>query len=125
MSSLIERIKNELNEAGIKFNYVNKQVQIPLPNDFDTLIVEIWKDDEDSISLMNGNFHTHGDIEAREYGLENREKGVRHLAESILNGKFKMVKLNNDDGTKENTIWDTYSLEYIDQYTNYEIISEI
>lgn len=123
MALLIERIKNELNDAGIKFNYIDEQIHIILPNKFDTLIIEIWKEEEDSISLKNGSFHTHGDIEAREYGLENREKGIRHLVESIFNGTFKMVKLKNEDGTIEKTIWDTYSLESMHKYSNYEIIN--
>ena len=123
MPLLIERIKNELNDAGIKFDYVNEKIHINLPNNFDTLIVEIWKDEEDSITLLNGDFHTHGNIEASEYGLENREKGIRHLVESIISGKFKMVKLKKQDGSIENTIWDTYSLMSIHKYSNYEIIN--
>ena len=125
MPPLIERIKKELVDAGISFDYIEDKIHIELPNNFDTLIIEIWKEEEDSISLLNGDFHTHGDIEARENGLKSREKGIRHLVECIFNGKFKMVELKNIDGSVEKTIWDYYSLESIHKYSNYEIIKEI
>jgi hypothetical protein len=50
MSSELEVISKELIDANIKFEYVNEQIQISLPNDFDTLVIEIWNDEgEDSI----------------------------------------------------------------------------
>jgi hypothetical protein len=95
-----------------------------LPNNFDTLVIEIWQDEEDSITLLNGIFHTHGDIEASEYGLPNREKGIRYLVESIFNGEFKMVKRKNEKGIVENTIWDTFCLNSIDDEDEHEFVSE-
>ncbi|MDH5730646.1 MAG: hypothetical protein OEZ58_16785 [Gammaproteobacteria bacterium] len=124
MVKLIDRIDAELRVGGIHFEYKNGKIIIPLPNSFDALVVEIWREEEDSITLMNGDFHTHGDILAREYDLESSEKAIRFLVESIFNGKFKMVKLYSDNGSFENTIWDSYALLDIDEYDNYEIVSE-
>lgn len=115
MSAALQKIGSELSGAGIEFNYVDNKIHIPLPNDFDTLVVEIWKDEDDSISLLEGVFHTHGEIHAREFGLASREKAIRHLVESIFNGSFKMVKLKKEDGTIEKKIWDTFSLSNLDE----------
>ena len=126
MLAALEVISEELIDANIKFEIVNEQIQISLPNDFDTLVIEIWNDEgEDSISLKNGSFHTHGDIEASEYGLSSREKGIRNLVESIFNGTFKMVKRKVSTGEYENTIWDTFSLACVDENDDFIVVSEI
>jgi len=126
MSSELNSIAQELESADIEFSIKDEQIQIALPNNFDTLVIEIWNEDgEDSISLLNGNFHTHGDIEAREYGLPTREKGIRYLVESILNGTFKMVKVETEPDVYENTIWDTFALELIDEHDKFIVVSEI
>jgi hypothetical protein len=126
MSSHLNSIAQELESADIEFLIKDEQIQIALPNNFDTLIIEIWNEDgEDSISLLNGNFHTHGDIEASEYGLPTREKGIRYLVESILNGTFKMVKVETEPDIYENTIWDAYALELIDEHDKFIVVSEI
>ncbi len=125
MATAIAKIASELSSAKIKFDVIDGKIHVPLPNDFDILVIEILKDEEDSISLLNGSFHTHGEIEAREYGLPNREKGIRHLIESIFDGNFKMVKRKDHKGKVDNTIWDTFSLAVIDENSDYEFVSEI
>ena len=126
MSSGLKNIARELTSAKIKFQIKDDQILIPLPNDFDTLIIEIWNDkDEDSITLLNGSFHTHGNIEASEFGLPSREKGIRHLVESIFNGTFKMVKVEIKTGEYQNTIWDTFALNCIDENDRFTVVSEI
>ena len=126
MSQELNCIAQELESAGIKFLVKGGQIQIALPNNFDTLIIEIWNEKgEDSISLLNGNFHSHGDIEASEYGLPSREKGIRNLVESIFNGTFKMVKVETEPGVYEKTIWDTFALELIDEEDKFIVVSEI
>jgi hypothetical protein len=76
-------------------------------------------------ALKNGSFHTHGDIQASEYGLSSREKGILYLVESIFNGTFKMVKRKVSTGEYENTIWDTFSLACIDENDDFIVVSEI
>ncbi|TQV75191.1 hypothetical protein FLL45_09640 [Aliikangiella marina] len=121
----IEKITAELNLVEIDFELIDDQIHIPLPYNFDTLVIEIWQDGEDSISLLNGDFHTHGDIEAREYGLPSREKGILHLVESIFNGKFKLAKRVNALGKIENKILDSFSLALLDEGHDYEFVSEV
>ncbi|MCL2914286.1 hypothetical protein L2725_10955 [Shewanella corallii] len=126
MSSELNSIAQELESAEIKFLIKGGQIQIALPNGFDTLIIEIWNEDgEDSISLLNGRFHTHGHIEASEHDLPSREKGIRYLVESIFNGTFKMVKVETEPGIYENTIWDTYALEIVDEDDKFIVVGEI
>ncbi len=126
MSSDLDSISKELIDAQIQFQIKDDQIQIPLPNNFDTLIIEIWNDEgEDSISLLNGSFHTHGDLDAREYGLPTREKAIRYLVESIFDGTFKMVKVEVKPGVYKKTIWDTLALECIDDDDKFIVVSEI
>jgi hypothetical protein len=126
MSSALEVIAKELADAKIKFQIADEKIQIPLPNNFDTLIIEIWNaQGEDSITLLNGTFHTHGSIEASENGLANREKGIRYLVESIFNGTFKMVQRKVNSGEYVNTIWDTFSLASVDENDDFMVVSEI
>jgi hypothetical protein len=126
VSSGLDSISKELVDAQIQFKIQDDQIHIPLPNDFDTLIIEIWNDEgEDSISLLNGSFHTHGDLDAREYGLPTREKAIRYLVESIFDGTFKMVKVEVKPGVYKKTIWDTLALESIDEDDKFLVASEI
>ena len=123
MHSALKNIASELDKGGIQYSMVNECIHVELPKHFDTLIIEIWNAQwEDSISLLSGSFHTHGDIEASEYGLDSREEGIRHLIECIFNGTFKMVRRPNKDGQLENTIWDTFSLNLIKECDVFEIV---
>ncbi len=122
MSSALSEIASELSLAKIEYRIIGRHIYVPLPKNFDTLIIEVFDDGDDSITLENGSFHTHGDIEAREYGLPNREKAIRHLVESIFNGKYKMVQRQDHLGQAVNTIWDTFSLASIPDDVEYKII---
>jgi hypothetical protein len=119
----LKSIIGELNLAKINFLVVQDKIHVPLPNNFDTLVIEIWNEaGEDSITLLDGDYHSHGDIEAREFGFDTREKGIRNLIECIFDGTFKMVRRPNASGDMENTIWDTFSLASIDKRDHYEIV---
>ncbi len=72
--------------------------------------------EEDSIQLLEGNFHTHGDTEARVYGL-SREKAIRKLVGDIFSGKLLLVEWFRKDGSKAKKIWD--SLEYLTDGDSY------
>ena len=107
MGMALSRIASVLKNSGFAIRTGDDVLLVDLPNEFGTLEVSIWNQEgEDSIQLLGGNFHTHGDIEAREYGLPNREEGILHLIRSIFSGEFKMVKIKNDDGSITKTIWD-------------------
>ncbi|MDT0596399.1 hypothetical protein [Glaciecola petra] len=123
MNAHLKSIAEALDAKGCQYSVVNEEIQIPLPKEFDTLVIEIWNDaGEDSITLLNGSFHSHGDIEASEHGLDTREEGIVFLVESIFNGHFKMVRRINKDGSKENTIWDTFSMALVNDEDDFEIV---
>ena len=85
------KIGKELHKGKIAFSYVNEAINIPLPNDFGIIEIIIWRDEEDSIQLLNGSFHTHGDIEARQYNT-TREKAIRFLMRDIFKGKYQLIE---------------------------------
>ena len=123
MRKELRHIAEELDKGKINFKEVGDKLFVPLPNNFDTLIIEIWNDNgEVSISLQNGEYHTHGDIEARENGLSSREQGIRKLIENVFSGSFKMVRRRDKNGEMVNTIWDSFSLALIEKDDVYEII---
>ena len=123
MHPALNSIVDELIDGKIEYQLVGGAIHVGLPRDFDTLVIEIWNDEgDDSISLLNGSFHTHGNIEAYEYGLLSREKGIRHLIECIFNGTFKMIKRPGSNGEIENTIWDTFSLNLVKEGDVFDIV---
>ena len=103
-------IANVLADNDVQVRAGEDVLYIDLPNGFGALEISTWNQDgEDSIQLLGGNFHTHGNIEAREYGLPNREVGILHLVQSIFSGRFKMVEVKLEDGSTSKTIWDEYA----------------
>ncbi|TDF41524.1 hypothetical protein EYS14_01310 [Alteromonadaceae bacterium M269] len=123
MSPYLQKIADEFDSFGVRYSLVEEKLHVPLPKNFDTLVIEIWNDEgEDSISLLNGVFHTHGDVEANEHGLDSGEKGILHLVQSIFDGSFKMIKRINEKGVVENTIWDSFSLVLVKKDDDFEVI---
>lgn len=123
MDDSLISIVNALEASKVNFTLESEQVHVPLPKDFDTLVIEIWNDKgEDSITLLNGTFHDHGNLVAREYGLASREEAIIFLIESIFDGTFKMVRVADQAGIKKNTIWDTFSLAGDSKDLDYEIV---
>jgi GGDEF domain-containing protein len=91
-SAALQRIAGELSSGNIAFRYKGDTILVDLPNDFDVLEISIWKDDEDSIQLLNGYFHTHGSVEAWEYGPPP-EKAIRIMLERIFSGELLCVEI--------------------------------
>ncbi|MDH3973287.1 MAG: hypothetical protein OEV42_03310 [Deltaproteobacteria bacterium] len=118
----LKNIGNELKKGNIIFSYVNDDIHVLLPNNFGILEISIWKDDEDSIQLLEGDYHTHGDIEAREYGL-TREKAIRRLIEDIYNGKLFLVEIFEEGYEPEKTI--IKSLDYVQKNVEYKLYNKI
>ncbi len=122
INKALEKIGNELKNGSIAFSYVNECIHVPLPNNFGTLEISIWRDDEDSIQLLEGDFHTHGDVEAWEYGLD-REKSIRRLIEDIFSGKRYLIEVFEEGCDPEKTITD--SLEEVRKNVNYKLYNKI
>lgn len=91
-SEALERIANELSHGNIAFRYEGDTLLVALPNNFDVMEISIWKDEEDSIQLLNGHFHTHGSVEAWEYGPPP-EKAIRRMLERIFSGELLCVEI--------------------------------
>lgn len=110
MHQNLVKLRNELERGGIHFECVKGAVHIPLPNKFGILEVT-WADRVSSIQLLEGTYHTHGEMLAKEYGLMGFEAGIRYLVEKIFDGTFKMVEVTMPDGNVQRKIWDTFSLQ--------------
>lgn len=108
-SDALERIASELSRANIAFRYEGDTILVDLPDNFDILEISIWKDDEDSIQLLNGYFHTHGSVEAWEYGPPP-EKAIRMMIERIFSGELLCVEIREPGQEPVRTI-----VESIDQ----------
>jgi hypothetical protein len=91
-SEALQRIASELGRGNIAFRYKGDTILVDLPNNFDVMEISIWKDDEDSIQLLNGYFHTHGRVEAWEYGHPS-EKAIRRMLERIFSGEILCVEI--------------------------------
>ncbi|WP_335917680.1 hypothetical protein [Shewanella chilikensis] len=102
----LEAIGQALSQADIPFRFSGEALLIPLPNEFGTMEIIIWRDEEDSIQLLEGSCHTHGNIEAGEFGVNTREEGIQLLLRNIFSGKYKLVEISNEDGSTTKTIWD-------------------
>lgn len=114
MRSVIEcldAIGKALSEVDIPFSQSEEALLVPLPKEFGMLEITIWKDEEDSIQLLGGSFHTHGHMEASEYGVDTREEGIQFLLKQIFSGEFKLVEIKNKDGSSSKTIWDKRQVE--------------
>lgn len=120
-SEALLRIAEELKHGNIAFRYEGDTILIDLPNDFDVLEISIWKDGEDSIQLLNGHFHTHGKVEAWEYGPPP-EKAIRRMLERIFAGELFCVEIRQVGQNPVRTIVD--SLDQISKEADFTIYNK-
>lgn len=91
MNSYFKRIEAELKDANIPFSIEADVINVPLPNDFGMLEIRKLGEDDDTIQIIGAEFHSHGSVEAAEFGT-TREKGIRVMIESIFNGKLALIE---------------------------------
>ena len=126
MNEYLTNIGNELQKGGITFSYVNNAIHIPLPNEFGTLEIRMLSDDDDSIQIINADFHSHGSVEAAEYET-TREKGIRKMVENIFNGKLLLIEETEEGKEPKRLVrcsMDSY-LKYLPKNTTYRVFNKI
>ena len=69
MADYIEKLSKALEDESIAHNAYHDCIHIQLPNNFGVLEIKIWDDGEDSIQLLDGDFHTHAELESLEFNL--------------------------------------------------------
>ncbi len=125
MNIHLNKIASELESSGILFKFSDDRILVELPNDFGTLEITICKNDEDSIQLLNGDFHTHGDLEAVEKNI-SREQAIRELIEEIFSGELLLIE-ECESGKKPRRIIENsldHYLKYLPEGTTYKIFNK-
>ena len=126
MSDYLTNIGNELGKGSITFKYVDNAIHIPLPNEFGILEIRLLGDNDDSIQILNADFHSHGTVEAAEYET-TREKGIRKMVENMFNGKLLLIE-ETEEGKEPRRLvqcsMEDY-LKYLPTNTTYRVFNEI
>ena len=125
MNIHLKKIATELESAQILFEHSDERILIDLPNKFGILEIKILEDDSDSIQLLNGDFHTHGDLEAIEQNI-SREQAIRKLIEKIYNGELILIE-ECEHGKKPRRIIEKsleHFLKYLPEGSTYKIFNK-
>ena len=125
MKEYLSKIGSELKEGNISFTYLNDKIHIHLPNSFGILEIKMLDDNDDTIQIINADFHTHGSVEAAEYET-SKEKGIRKMVENIFNGNLLLIE-EKEEGKEPRRLvqcsLDNY-LQYLPKNTSYRVFNK-
>lgn len=121
---LIGEVCAALRKAAVDHGCYHDCVHVALPKSFGTLEVKVWPDGEDSIQLLDGDFHTHLDLLAQEYSCAPVEAFVR-LVQDILRGKLLLIE-ESADGVTRRTIEESLEAytRYLPSNSTYRVVNE-
>ena len=91
MNSYLESISQELDVVHISHTAFHDCIHINLPNEFGMLEIKVWGDNDDSIQIIDADFHTHGELEAIEFGL-SKEKAIAQLVNKLFTGEYLLIE---------------------------------
>ena len=125
MNKYLKKISDELESGHISFSYVEDKIHIPLPNEFGILEISMWKENEDSIQIINADFHSHGSVEAAGYET-TKEKGIRKMVEDMFSGKLLLIEEREDGKEPKRLVRRSLSdyLKYLPENITYRIFNE-
>ena len=125
MTDRIDRISKVLNETSIAHECYHDCIHVRLPGEFGILELKLWPDGSDSIQLINGDFHTHADIIAIEYG-QSPDAAFATLASKILTSELLLIEETSPKGDKRKTIAESLEdyLRYLPKGTNYRVANK-
>ncbi len=126
MNHYLEKISNAINEVNVVHKCYHDYIQIDLPNDFGILEIKILNKNEDSIHLLNGDFHTHGEQEALEFDLP-KEKAIARLVNKIFTGEYLLIEEKEPNKSTRKLISQSLKiyLKYLPAGTEYKIANKI
>lgn len=125
MTDRIDRISKALNEASIAHECYHDCIHVRLIGEFGILELKLWPDGSDSIQLINGDFHTHTDILAIEYG-QKPDVAFAILASKILTAELLLIEEISLKGDKRKTIAESLDeyLRYLPEGTSYRVANK-
>lgn len=125
MTDRFNRISKALNEAAIAHECYHDCIHVRLPCGFGILELKLWPDGSDSIQLINGDFHTHADILAMEYG-QSSDTAFATLVSKILTSELLLIEETSPKGDKRKTIAESLEdyLRYLPEGTSYRVANK-
>ena len=125
MTDHLDKVSESLASKNIRHDCYRDCIHIPLPKDFGTLEVKFWSGGDDSIELLEGDFHTHSEVLAEDLGT-SRHDAVSKLMENIMSGSFLLIIEREPGKAPRKIIEETLDkyLKYLPDGTTYEIANE-
>jgi len=122
MNNYLGRISKAINEVNVEHDCIH----IKLPNDFGILEIKIWNEKEDTIQLLRGDFHTHGEQEALEFDLP-KEKAIAMLVNKIFSEEYLLIEEKESHKYAKKLIAPSLNkyLKYLPTGTEYKIANKI
>jgi hypothetical protein len=122
MNAYLERISQELDIVHIEHTVYHDCVHINLPNEFGILEIKVWGENDDSIQIFDGDFHTHGELEAIEFGL-CKEKAIAKLANKLITGEYLLIEETEPNKKPRKLVAQSIDdyLKYLPKGTEYKI----
>ncbi len=126
MNDYLGKISKAINEVNVDHDCYHDCIHINLPNDFGILEIKIWNEDEDTIQLLKGDFHTHGEQEASEFELP-KEKAIAMLVNKIFTGEYLLIEEKEPKKATRKLIVQSLKkyLKYLPAGTEYKIANKI
>jgi hypothetical protein len=126
MTDHLTKISKSLASKKIAHDFYHDCIHIALPNQFGTLEVKAWPEGDDSIGMLDGDFHTHSEILAQELGTSLYD-AVGSLIDRINSREFLLIEEREPGKAPRKLIersLDQY-LKYLPEGAEYEIRNEM
>ena len=125
MTDKLEEFSKALNEVAVQHRCYHDCIHLDLPAQFGIMEIKFWPDGDDSIQLLEGDFHTHSEILKEEYGLPEPE-AYATLVQKIFNGELLLVEEVSPEGNVRKTIENSMSeyLKYLPGGSSYTVKNE-
>lgn len=126
MTDYLGGISRALESKGISHDCYHDCIHSDLPDGFGVLEVKVWDGTDDSIQLLGGDFHSHGDQLVQEFGLP-REEAIAVLFEKIIYGDYLLIEECEPGKPPRKTIEQSleHYLKYLPPGTEYRIANKI
>tara|TARA_R110002072_G_C7616584_1_gene505523 strand:+ start:17 stop:472 length:456 start_codon:yes stop_codon:yes gene_type:complete len=126
MTDHLTKISRSLTSSDIAHDFYHDCIHIALPNNFGTLEVKAWPEGDDSIGLLEGDFHTHSDVLAKDLGTEPHE-AIGSLIQKVLSREYFLIEEREPGKPPRKLIEPSLEqyLKYLPDGADYEIKNEM
>ena len=126
MTSKLDLFSAALADMSIEHALLADRITVVLPAEFGDLELRALSDGDDSIEIVDANFHTHSSVLAAEYGATPEEAFAR-LVSDILASRLLLVEEFDSSGNTRKTVEESLDqyLEYLPEGSSYRVANEI